>query len=92
MSLAFWRDLAATLLAFEAFLITAAVGALAYLALRGFDWLDVRVRRIIPQVQEGFSKATQIVQRVAVALALPFITLNAFIKGVSRTVANLFGG
>lgn len=91
MDLAFWRDLSVTLLAVEAFLAMAAVGAVFYFTLRGFNWLDAQIRRITPQVRDGFTKVAQTVQRVATALALPFITLDAFIRGASRAVANLLG-
>lgn len=86
LALAHWRDVGLILLAFEAFVMSLAVGAMLYVSLRGLRqaraWLFPRLR-----VGRGYVRqARDIVARVATGTAAPFVTVQSAVAGLRRTL------
>ena len=91
LALANWRDVGLILLAFEAFVMGLALGAMLYVSLRGLRqaqaWLLPRLR-----VGRGYVRQTRdIVARVTAGVAAPFVLVQSAVAGL-RQALQLLGG
>jgi len=86
LALAHWRDVGLILLAFEAFVMGLALGAMLYVSLRGLRqaqaWLTPRLL-----VVRGYARQTRdIVVRVMAAAAMPFVLVQSAVAGLRQAL------
>lgn len=86
LALAHWRDVGLILLAFEAFVMGLALGAMLYVSLRGLRqaqaWLTPRLL-----VVRGYARQTRdIVARVTAGMAAPFVLVQSAVAGLRQAL------
>jgi len=91
LALAHWRDVGLILLAFEAFVMGLALGAMFYVSVRGLRearaWLLPRLR-----VGRGYVRQTRdIVARVMASVAAPFVLVQSAVAGLRQALQLLRG-
>ncbi len=89
MTLANWRDLAAVLLAVEAFIMGLVPAALLFFAVKGMLWVIHKLRSTAPLVQGYFRTGASVTGQVSRRIVTPVIAVSAGATQVRRMASHL---